>query len=329
MSDTSGADPLSNKIAEVKTSGGTGQDKFVIRPLRTYEEDVASFVKRGQISTAHIMAAEQERQRQNAAIAEVEQEKHTSYLLLKISLGLLLIAGLIVWGVFAFLSKGEDIPPAPQNLRDVLIDKKEIIKISADYKQNFEVKTQVINNVKTVSTLDTLGNGELAEIMITKGSDDGTQQKISIGEFLVYMELSPPDTMIRSLADSYLFGVINVDGEVVPFLLIQTLEYQRVFSGMLDWETALYREINDIFYKTLGTNDFLTIDPNDTTGASFDPKKLTDRIIYNRDARAFIDNQDKVLFFYMFINNNHLLMTSKTEVAENLAQKLNLQNIVR
>jgi len=185
------------------------KDKFVIRPLRTYEEDVANFVKRGQISTSKIIAAEQKRQRETASVAEAENIKKRTHLMLKVSLGLVVLAILILWGIyFIFKSKEEPGQNQPNNFGNILIDKKQIIEIPTDYKLNSEIKTQIIRNIDVPPS--DLNEREIAEILVTKKISqtigDETieiKQKVSFAELLDILELYPDDTFIRALDENY------------------------------------------------------------------------------------------------------------------------------
>ncbi len=330
-------EPNNSNNGEIQTNSTApvAKEKFVTRPLRTYEEDVANFVKRGQISTSKIIAAEQKRQYETEQIRGADETKKKISLIIIVSLCLFILAGLILWGAFYLLKNDGDFTSnIPKNFRDVLIDKKQEIEIVADYKLGSEVKKEIVGNIENPPT--DLNNSEIAEIVInktvpiTKGDKTiEVKEKINIQELFKYLEFYPDDTMMRSLGENYLLGLIKTEGDTVPFILIKTLEYERVFSGMLNWEIKLYREINDIFFKTLGTNDFLTLTPNNTGVAYFDPNKFTDIVIYNKDVRAIINSQNQILFFYTFVNNDHLLITSKPAVVQEIATKLNLQNIVR
>jgi hypothetical protein len=328
--------PINRESIEAEVTETPVKDKFVNRPIRTYEEDVANFVKRGQISTAKIIAAEQKRQVENATIKDVASTKKKIVTIVSAGVGLFILSGLVFWGISSYMKSINNIVNTgrPSNFRDILINKKQIIEIPIDYGFGSDVKTKIIQHI-AVPPSD-LENSEIAEILLTKnsqvlisGKSVETKQKISIVELFSYLELNPDESFIRALDQKYLFGLINLEGEVFPFILIRTLEYERVFSGLLKWERTLFREINDIFFKTLGTNDFINVSPNDNSATNFDPNKFVDKIFYNRDTRAIVNNDNKVLFYYTFVNNSHILLSSKPAAIQDLATKLNLENIVR
>ncbi len=328
--------PINKENIEAKATEVPVKEKFVNRPLRTYEEDVANFVKRGQITTAKIIAAEQKRQAESANIREVDNTKKKIVTIAAASLGLVVLSILILWGVFSYIKSDNKIVDSgrPSNFRDILINKKESIEIPVDYKIVSEIKTKIIQNIDVPPS--DIQNGEIIEILLTKSTREiigdksiETKQKISVSELFNYMELSPEDSFVRALDQNYLFGLTNLEGETFPFILIKTLEYERVFAGLLNWERTLYREINDFFFKTLGTDDFVNLSSINSDENSFDPNRFVDKILYNRDARAIVNNNDEVLFYYTFVNNNHILLSSKPAAIQDLATKLNLENIVR
>lgn len=301
-------------------------EKFNIRPLRTYEEDVASFVKKGQISTSKIVLAEQKRQQEAELMEKVETQTNRASIALKLSIGLVVFGIIITTGIIYFTGEKQKIETPKisiSDFRDVLIDKKTKIPVYVNDKLNSEIKKQVADEMSKTSGL---AFSEITEIQLLNKSiieipDKDAQEKIekvSIEEFFKFLEFRPEESMIRAMDKNYLFGMIGTNAGPRPFLLIRTLEYQRIFAGMLNWEKSMFREINDIFFQTLSTNDFLAEQP-----------KFTDIIIFNRDVRAILDENGQTDFFYTFVNNDHLLLSTEKEVIEEIYKKLSIQNIVR
>jgi hypothetical protein len=318
------------------------EHKKTIRPLRTYEGDVSSFVKNNKISTANIVIEEQKRKQnlQNAQATNktaVEEAPITETTTtgpnffqkiprnLLISIGLIAVSIAIIVLVTIFFNPLDAIKDGINNLtnnddpQDVLIDKEDETKISSENKINLEIKAEIIDAIKDA---DTLGNGEILEIRVTEGGES-----VPISRLLEILEMTPPDKMARALSNDYLIGMIGVSGDIVPFILLGTEEFDQVFATILGWEGYMYRQVNDFFFKELGINDFLENNLNDQKG--FSPTDFKDIVVANRDARALIRNNGETAFFYTFVNSRYLLLTTDTRIVASMAQKLNLQNLIR
>jgi spore maturation protein CgeB len=85
----------------------------------------------------------------------------------------------------------------------------------------------------------------------------------------------------------------------------------------------MFRQVNDLFFEKLPKSDFVVAQ------GKTDLTKLTDGVISNRDARAIVDENGQVLFYYTFVNDDHLLLAERTEIVNEIATKLNLKNLVR
>lgn len=326
------ADPPDSDDSEPKNNKQKIREaKKIIKPLRTFEDDVANFVKKGKVSTATIVMAEQKRREETAAIKKDKVATKNLFAGVKVSMVLIVFGIIAVVGALIFVNPIERISnfiSGPSAVDDTLFDKKSETVIKLNNKINTEVKAEVINTIKRTEQLNP---GEISEIKIVKNVsislDNGRSQlgteKVSTEDFLYILELNAPEKMTRSLNKDYLFGVIGTEKGNTPFILLGIDDFDRVFSGMFEWEKTMYRQVNDYFSEKLTTNDFET-----GPDAAY-LNNLRDIIIFNRDARAIISPNNSVEFFYTLVNDDYLLMAEDTSIVENIANKLNLQSLVR
>ena len=317
------------------------KDKFLVRPLRTYKDDVASFVKKGKVSTSKIVLAETSRKREREDTQQLKSESK------KIATGFKIAVVLVILGVLAiitamFAPKLIDLVRGNRssdtnNEDPALLDKIGVLEVVTDNRTNTAVKSFVADYIKNPPLLS---NRQMIEIQIVKNkivsetSVGGKIEKVPTVDFVSILELTIPDNTLRSLHTDYLFGLIQIEENTVPFILFKATDFERVFAGMFEWEKFAYRSINDIFFQTLGSNDYLTSELNTSTsttesGLNFNPYNFTDVIIYNRDSRALVNKDGKILFFYTFLDSDYLLLTSNTSVVEQIISKLNLQKLIR
>ncbi|HMP67337.1 MAG TPA: hypothetical protein PKA60_01135 [Candidatus Paceibacterota bacterium] len=300
-------------------------ENFVIKPLRTYEGDVANFIKKGQITTAKIVVEEQKRNQKKELLQKEIVETKKTNLAMVASISLLIIGIIIAGGAFWFtkinnsnLINGISV----SQFRDILLDKKSKIEIFTENKSNSDLKNEIINKIKARPKL---ALGEIVEIQIldkvviqNDGKITESYEKSSIENIFGFLGFTLTAPTIRAFDENYLIGLIGANDDSHPFILIKTREYSNVFAGMLEWEKIMYRQVNDIFFQTLSTDDFPAELPN-----------FVDIVIFNRDARAILNDANQPQFYYTFVNSDHLLISSKPEIVGEISKKLNLQNIVR
>jgi hypothetical protein len=300
----------------------------LIKPLRTYEDDVARFVKNKKVSTSTIMLAEQNRRLASKQKEKTVKNRDKKTFWIRISIILTLIGFAVLVFAFVFFNPETGVVNfnyGPQDIDDALIDKKDEVIIDSTGRVPLDVKNAVITAIQAPPFLN---KGEIAEIKIVADKTDPvtnktTQAKVSVSEMLNFLELNTPGQMTRSLGDEYLLGLFGLETKTTPFILIKVDDFDQVFSGLLDWEISMFRQVNDLFFEKLPKSDFVVAQ------GKTDLTKLTDGVISNRDARAIVDENGQVLFYYTFVNDDHLLLAERTEIVNEIATKLNLKNLVR
>lgn len=308
------------------------EQKKIIRPLRTFEDDIANFVKKGKVSKATIIMAEENRRREKKVSEKNEEAKNDLFLGMKLSVVMIILGAIIIIVSFIIVKPIDRIGnliSGPSSVDDTLFDKKASVEIDVSSKLSSEVKLDVAYEILNAPQLN---RGEIYEIKIVSdkfiesdsGRGNNVSQKVSAIEFMNALELNAPDRLKRSLSDDYLFGLIGVTAErKTPFLLLGVSDFDRTFSGMLEWEPNMWRHVNDYFNEKLTKNDLEAGTENVYLS------NPVDVIIFNRDSRAIVNGRNEVEFFYTFVNDDYLLLAEDPNIVENIANKLNLQSLVR
>lgn len=100
----------------------------------------------------------------------------------------------------------------------------------------------------------------------------------------------------RVLEDSMMFGSVKTT-QNEPFIIIQSYNFDALFSGMLGWEKNLYTDLSPLFGSAT------------TTSSPF-----TDKIVRNKSVRIMHTNDGtNEIILYSFINQNTVVITSSTE----------------
>jgi hypothetical protein len=342
----------------------TGND-FFIRPLRTYEDDVKNAVQTDSISTAKILMAEQQkRQIEQADIEENSPKSETNIIKIIASIILFVLGlGIIGGGLYYYFQKrAAEIPQQVTILTsNNFIDTEDLIKINVTNKVNREVVGEIRNILKNSSSMkeDSIKEIKLIKTVVTteNGKEFSNDVELTTAEFMRVLEAREPDALTRSFDSKFLLGIHKTKTSVEPFILFQTNDYEISYAKMLEWEWVLVPDIQDIFYKNLGSsqtfikyeenvtdNTPVVIDQNTasttnisepivdqatTTSSKYEYRNFKDLILANRDTRSISSTDGKLLFFYSFIDRKHLLMTTNVETMNLVINRMNSAKLVR
>jgi hypothetical protein len=357
-------DPKQNSENDKKNS----ENDFFIRPLRTYEDDVKNAVQKDSISTAKILMAEQQKRQAEQQNFEENSPKSKNNIVKIVASIILILLGILVVGggiYYYFQKKASEVPQELIILTsNEFIDTEELIKISIDNKTNREIVGSIR---KTINDSIDMREGTFKEIKLVKtviteekGREFSNEIELSTNEFLRILEAREPSALTRSFDQKFLLGVHKTKTSVEPFILFRTNDYEISYSKMLEWEWILVSDIQDIFYKNLGSSqaflsyeeefvdniqvqDFVVIstsssdteqipniDQNSTSTLSkYEARNFKDLILANKDTRAIIDFADKVLFFYSFIDRRNLILTTNVETLSLLISRINSTRLIR
>lgn len=319
--------PLNKPQPELKNT----VKKRLVSAIRTYEDDMAGYVQDGKVSKATIVMAEQRKRLQEEAKSKNEEREYkSSQNIIKISVALLFGSVLIIASIFFILkftsvNQTENRITENSNLKNAILDNNLHIKINTDDKLNLEIKKQITDFIENPVNLNLYKIGEFQTI---QKNESGNEEYVSVPRLFEILGLTPPQRFTNNLNGKYLFGLMGSSDKPVPFMLFEYNNFDLVFTELLNWESYMIREMNDIFFKTLGKNDFIVVGES-LGNYTYNPQDFKDIVVFNRDSRAIIDNNNNILFLYSFIDENKILFTSEKFVVEEMVKKLQLQKIIR
>jgi hypothetical protein len=203
------------------------QKQTGLRPIRTYESDVAEYVQVGNSPSGS----------NNKIIA------------ISLSILLFLAAGSIV--AYLFLGKAKD---APTSIRVGTTQVKTIIL--ADVQK--ELDTSIIEPTRFREVLinerknSSLPLGKILAPFATRHEGQATVL-VPVDAFMDMVGLRIGAQLSRSLDPEFMFGIHSYDGNQ-PFLILKTQSYGSAFTGMLEWESRLGDDLRDLFFdQQVGT----------------------------------------------------------------------------
>lgn len=302
------------------------------KPIRTYESDLADAIRSKNSSIITMAVAENEKKNKEKSVSKKVEKKRAqvskkSFFLF---ISLILIVSGLSGGYYLYLKSPLAIVPVVQKQPDIpsiiTPDIQKTINIpSLERERLIQFLSSQFKKIK--ETPD-----KIVEFIPTNGS---SEERISGSSFIGALEFDITDTLKRSLLDKWMIGTFSgystETEESIPFIIFTTDFFQNAFAGMLKWESSMPDEMAELFnYKDIAN----TVDPNSTSTtriSSFYNIKgsFKDKVIMNRDVREFINEDDRVLLLYTFLDKDTLLITTSEEVVPALIKRIEKQTYLR
>lgn len=125
-------------------------------------------------------------------------------------------------------------------------------------------------------------------------SSEGITRGATADEMLTLLEVHLNPQIISSLGNTLIFGSV-LTSKNEPFVVLQSFNFDVLFSGMLMWEPNLQNDFSPLF----GT-------PSTAT-------KFTDGTVINKPTRFLLDDEGKILLLYSFVNQSTVVITTSRE----------------
>lgn len=329
-----------------------------LRPLRTYESDVAELLSRKKTSSVTIALAENKRNSGEESLSNnisenISQENsNAGKKILLILVSLILIGSGVVGAYFLFL-KSPLAPATPvitvEKITSLVPNDAQVV-ISIDNLTPTDIQKKIQNEVEKVQEVDTI-----KEIVLTK-TNNNVKSRVSGPEILKVMDITPPDILERSLSQDWMLGVyVNEEGYKDVFVLFTNNFFQNAFAGMLQWESVIADDIKQYLYYSSTPSGIANVSEgselpptsiDSELGTSTDDMELEDnapkisknftirgsfedRIVRNKDERAFRTYDGDILFIYSFLDNKKLLLATKESTLSEILSRVEKDAFVR
>ena len=264
-----------------------------VRPIRTYPDDIAQIVGKQKESAISISVKQTEKKQKEEKLEEENKPgvvRKTSKPVPKSVLTFMsiffVVGGLIVLGYFWWQSR-------PMDDERIIID----TLLIAD-----EETEQSIENMSKADFENFVGaqkniSREDGVVTHLKFSDKtlGIKGTASAEAVLKLLDSRAPSALVRSMSGDNMFGLIQVQGESIPFWIIEIDSFQNAFDGILDWEDFIQEDLVPIFSDREQTTDPIFIDV----------------VSRNKDIRVLRNTAGEELLVHTFLDKNTLLITEK------------------
>lgn len=271
----------------------------IVKPLRTYEMDLAEFVRQTSASKTEVNLKEQTRKREREKEARVESSANPP----KERSGNRPIIFLVVF-ILVFVSLGSGFflwfyRDESQNFEEVPTETPEQV----------EFETLVKGNSQKLVEIETRDREDLAKALENAFS----QEKVNSGEIIVFrlvdkisgqnfplqprtflqrIESEAPPFLSRALGEKMDFGLISFE-KFSAFAVFEVKDFNNTFAGMLSWEKNMSPDLFGWISEEVSISQF-----SDLTSSG-------------KDLRVLRNPQGEIILLYSFLDKNTLLITDK------------------
>lgn len=296
---------VQSDISESQVNGGDkpseNADKqelySIVKPLRTYERDIAETIRNKNESVASINLAAQKKQIETGEKKPTKEkvEKVAGKSLTLIISFIMILSGLVfAFWLFYFFSMRQPTPTTVATPSIITTDEKEILEVSSI---SAETLLERINGIYRGQ----FGTSRLIDIEI-KESSIMESRKISAERFFGIIAPGAPTSLARALGPDFVFGFKNSEPKEF-FILTKVSSFNNSFDGMLRWERSMKNDLEKIF--PMPELIFSVNEPS---------RNFEDLIIRNKDTRVLKDDFGNITLVYSFLDQENLLITTSESI---------------
>jgi len=315
-------------------------NKTKLPSLRTYQGDMAEFIKNKDESVVSIVVKEKEKEEREKEKRQTEQIKQKievenpamfpkSKEKSKYS-GLQINFTIIILSLFLIISAGT-----------VIFYVIKVLKISPVVEVTLEQDILPYNNLVTLANITKANFGsELSGLRLENGVSvfqiSGTDGKLfkKPEDLFDFLEVSLPSILERTLKNEYLVGAISQNEKTFPFIILTVNDFGRAFSAMLEWENNMVEGLAFLNPKKQGADSSIDLKQTASTTETTIPLKpeifaWKDIIIKNKDTRGLVNSKNQAKIAYTFLDKNTILITGDLTAIGEVSSVYASRSIVR
>ncbi|MDE1975133.1 MAG: hypothetical protein KGI49_01330 [Patescibacteria group bacterium] len=272
-------------------------DTSVLKPLRTYENDVAEVLRDRGTSKVAMAIAESRKKGQGESVGSEQEtdasgQHHgtgTKMVMLSISL-LLLLGGLA--GAYFLYSKSPLAGQSPVSTQSQ--DQQPASLVQADSRVALYIDGLSANDIllKIKSEMSKpQAPGTIKEIVPAK-TENGAPYRVSATDMANVMDIPAPGIILRTLQPEWMLGVYSDNaGDKSAFVVVKTDFFQNAFAGMLQWESLMPDDIRRYVYiQPASTYGIPASQPTTTQATTSDTISLAGKISNDTATNTTSDN---------------------------------------
>lgn len=283
-----------------KRARSRGSEK--VPPLRTFRGDVADLVTKQNMTKTQMVIAETSRREERGETRTIhEGGSHLGriifVLLLVLTFGIGIALYVLVGSKTTTTTTEIKTPKGPER------------QASAEISITGSPREQIMADISIAFGNTKLAPGKIREMAFTVKNAAGGTSDASTAELFTALSLStPPETLLRSLAETNTYGIYTGEHMLGGFFKIISLSYPETFSGMLEWENRMADDLVPALNPNYGRTRLVTVRN----------RPFTDERIEGVDARVLRDDSGAVLIAYTILNRKTLVIAGGEEALRGL-----------
>ncbi len=266
--------------------------------IRTYRDYASEEIKKGGATLTKMIISERQKER--------EQKRHSiknnknviltlaAIIFFAIGVGIVILSFILVSQKQAEFREKSSVVIVPEPI------------IINDFRQEIYIqeptRAKVVREFTREIDETAIPIGSIKHLYLTEEGPQAKKILMNTTKFFEYIQARASGTFIRSLDENFMYGIYSTV-ENAPFLILQSNSFVDSYSGILEWEDTLVRDLEGLF----GTN-------YDT----FSRSSFEDIVLFNSDVRAILDKQGDPVFGYAFLQDKKTLVifTNKLSLRE-------------
>lgn len=320
--------------------------------VKTYQDAIAEALRSQDMSSAGMLMAEQKK-RDNLEKERSEQTISNPKNKILMVVSIVLIVSALILVAFAIIKANQR---QPEEAGLVLKSKYFITEKNIEVSSS-QLPRNTFLRIQQAAT-EMLANNEIANLVLTKEikADPNSEFEIRVKapynteDLLSLLGARAPENIRKVLDPEFLLGVHKSTQNEI-FLLFRVTNYENAYAGMLSWETALARDMEQIFSTQIAKARITTtqeVFSEETTATSTTTSTSTattvpqfvqktidntrvwnDKVIRNTDTRALLDENGRVVFFYSIIDKEYVFFGSNEATFSEVMRRVRTAKLIR
>lgn len=297
-----------------------GAKTTILKPLRTYKDDIIEAVRRKKASLVTIVAAEQRERAKKAPLAPELPSHETARKFIVIIISVALIAAGASSVVFFYFLNTQNTTPKELGISALVFSESEkefeIIDLVGD---------DLIKSLYTEKENTSISLNTIQHLYITKETLLG-KHLLDTKDFFEELQMQIPKPLLRSFESKFMLGIHAFDGNQ-PFFILKTKSFDNTFAGMLNWEETMSSDLTPLFGPFI--NKSLIALEEGRAIPTIGTAVFTDTIIKSRDARVLLNAQGKIALLYSFIDKETVILTTNEHTFNEIVTRLSSTRTLR
>jgi hypothetical protein len=213
---------------------------------------------------------------------------------------------------------------------------------SVEHDMTGQDRTALLQSLTRIRDSVTLPFGQVMEVVLVErvmlnDVDTGQKHSVTGKEFMARVNARAPDTLLRTVQDSFIVGV-HAQNKQEPFIVLRAGYHENAFAGMLLWEETMDVDLSPLFGAPISRSPKTPVQSQQPVGTSTasgtalsaiqEPNPMTvdvrdlgtfdDETIANTPARVLRDADGSVRIVWAMPDTSTIIITTNPVTFEEI-----------